>query len=94
MYHPSQLYELFLEGVILFIIMQLFTRKPRPMMAASGLFILCYGMFRFAVEFVRMPDVQLGYLAFGWVTMGQILSLPLILGGMTLLWLAYRKHND
>ncbi len=91
--HPSQLYEFLLEGVVLFTIMQLYTRKPRPMMAASGLFALFYGLFRFSVEFVRMPDVQLGYLAFGWVTMGQILSLPLIIIGLTLLLLAYRKRN-
>jgi len=92
LYHPSQLYEFLLEGVTLFIILQLFTRKPRPVMAASGLFAFCYGLFRFSVEFVRMPDVQLGYLALGWVTMGQILSLPLIVVGVTLLVLAYRKR--
>jgi len=90
--HPSQLYEFLLEGVTLFIILQVYTRKPRPTMAASGLFALCYGVFRFSVEFVRMPDVQLGYLALGWVTMGQILSLPLIIVGIALLLLAYRKR--
>ena len=60
----------------------------------SGLFALLYGVFRFAVEFVRMPDAQLGYLAFGWLTMGQLLSLPLILTGVTLLVLAYRRTTD
>ena len=60
-------------------------------MAVSGLFLLCYGLFRFAVEFVRMPDAHLGYLAFDWLTMGQLLSLPMILAGMLLLALAYRQ---
>jgi len=89
--HPSQLYEAFLEGVVLFIILWVFSSKPRPRMAVSGLFLLCYGLFRFAIEFVRMPDAQLGYLAFGWVTMGQVLSTPLIIAGGGLLWWAYRK---
>jgi phosphatidylglycerol:prolipoprotein diacylglycerol transferase len=91
--HPSQLYEAFLEGLVLFTILWVFSRKPRPRMAVSGLFLLCYGLFRFAVEFVRMPDAQLGYLALGWVTMGQILSTPLIIGGAGLLWWAYRKKR-
>ncbi|HEY0721730.1 MAG TPA: prolipoprotein diacylglyceryl transferase [Gammaproteobacteria bacterium] len=89
--HPSQLYEALLEGALLFTILWLFSRKPRPTMAASGLFAFFYGLFRFLVEFVRMPDAYLGYLAFGWVTMGQLLSLPLIIAGLTLLLLAYRK---
>jgi phosphatidylglycerol---prolipoprotein diacylglyceryl transferase len=89
--HPSQLYEFALEGVALFCILWLYSRRPRPTMAVSGLFLLCYGVFRFAVEFVRVPDPQLGYLAFGWVTMGQILSLPMILAGITLMMLAHRR---
>ena len=89
--HPNQLYEFFLEGVMLFLILWFFSAKPRPRMAVSGLFLLCYGFFRFGVEFVRMPDAHIGFLAFGWVTMGQVLSLPMILGGMLLLGLAYRK---
>ena len=88
--HPSQLYEFALEGLVLFAVLWLYSRKPRPRYAVSGLFALLYGIFRFAVEFVRIPDVQLGYLAFGWVTMGQILSLPLILVGLFLLWLSRR----
>lgn len=92
MYHPSQLYEAFLEGLVLFVILWAFTRKPRPMMAASGLFALCYGVFRFSVEFVRMPDAHIGYLYFDWVTMGQILSLPLIIAGLSLLMLAYYRR--
>ena len=91
--HPSQLYESFLEGAVLFVIVWLFSSKPRPVRAVSGMFLLFYGIFRFLVEFVRMPDAQLGYLAFGWVTMGQILSLPMIIAGAILLWLAYRNHE-
>ena len=89
--HPSQLYEAFLEGLVLFAILWVFSSEPRPKMAVSGLFLLCYGVFRFLVEFVRVPDAQLGYLAFGWLTMGQILSTPLIIAGAVMLWLAYRR---
>ena len=88
--HPTQLYEALLEGVLLFLVLWWFSARPRPRMAVSGLFLICYGVFRFAVEFVRMPDVHLGYLAFGWLTMGQLLSAPMALGGVILLWLAYR----
>jgi len=91
--HPSQLYESFLEGAVLFVIVWLFSSKPRPLRAVSGMFLFFYGVFRFLVEFVRMPDAQLGYLAFGWVTMGQILSLPMIIAGAILLWLAYRNRK-
>ena len=89
--HPSQLYQFMLEGVAMFLILWWYARKPRPAMAVSGLFLLLYGVFRFAVEFVRVPDAQLGYLAFGWVTMGQILSLPMILIGGLLMTLAYKR---
>ncbi len=84
--HPSQLYQALLEGLVLFAVLWWYSRKPRPRYAVSGLFALLYGVFRFAVEFVREPDPQLGYLAFGWVTMGQVLSTPLILLGLFLLW--------
>ena len=83
--HPSQLYEFLLEGVVLFTVLWLYSRRPRPRYAVSGLFALLYGVFRFAVEFVRVPDAQLGYLAFGWLTMGQVLSLPLVVVGVLLL---------
>ncbi|MBI3773247.1 MAG: prolipoprotein diacylglyceryl transferase [Gammaproteobacteria bacterium] len=89
--HPSQLYQAFLEGAVLFLILWFYSRKPRPTMAVSGLFLLCYGVFRFAVEFARQPDAQLGYLAFGWLTMGQVLSTPMILGGVGLMVWAYRR---
>lgn len=90
--HPSQLYEMALEGVALFIILWQFSAKPRPTMAVSGVFALAYGVFRCLVELVRQPDVQIGYLAFGWLTMGQFLSLPLIVVGSVLLKLAYRRR--
>ena len=90
--HPSQLYEAALEGVALFAVVWLFSAKPRPTMAVSGVFALVYGIARFLVEFVRQPDPQLGYLAFGWLTMGQALSLPLIAVGVILLGLAYRRR--
>ncbi|MBA1148445.1 prolipoprotein diacylglyceryl transferase [Ectothiorhodospiraceae bacterium WFHF3C12] len=92
--HPSQLYEFLLEGVALFLILWWFSRKPRPRMAVSGMFLVCYGVFRFLVEFVRLPDAHLGYQALGWVTMGQILSAPMILLGLVLLWLAYGRQVD
>ena len=90
--HPSQLYQFALEGVALFLILWAYSRKPRPTMAVSGLFAICYGIFRFIVEFVRVPDAQLGYLAWNWLTMGQVLCLPMILGGIGLMVWAYRRQ--
>ncbi|MCL5801378.1 MAG: prolipoprotein diacylglyceryl transferase [Gammaproteobacteria bacterium] len=90
--HPSQLYQAFLEGLVLFIVLWLYSSKPRPTMAVSGLFLVCYGVFRFVVEFVRMPDAQLGYLAFGWLTMGQVLSAPMILAGLGFMAWAYKSN--
>ena len=90
--HASQLYEAALEGLVLFLVLWSFSSRPRPTMAVSGLFLLLYGVFRFVIELVRTPDAQLGYLAFGWVTMGQILSTPMILFGALLLTLAYRRR--
>jgi phosphatidylglycerol:prolipoprotein diacylglycerol transferase len=83
--HPSQLYQAALEGVVMFAVLWWYSRTPRPRYAVSGMFALLYGLFRFLVEFVRVPDAQLGYLAFGWLTMGQVLSLPLIVLGLALL---------
>jgi phosphatidylglycerol:prolipoprotein diacylglycerol transferase len=74
-----------LEGAVLFVVIWLVSMKPRPRYLVSGLFALLYGCFRVAVEFVRLPDPQLGYLAFGWVTMGQLQSLPLIVIGLWLI---------
>ncbi len=83
--HPSQLYEALLEGLVLFLILWWFTSKRRLQLAPSGLFLVIYGSFRFLIEFVRLPDADIGYLAFGWVTMGQVLSLPMIVVGLTML---------
>jgi len=91
--HASQLYEALLEGLVLFVILWWFTASPRPRLAPSGLFLLCYGVFRFAVEFVRVPDANRGYLLFDWLTMGQILSLPMIIAGAWLLAVAYRRRE-
>jgi len=87
--HPSQLYEGFLEGLVLFAVLWAYGRKPRPTMATSGLFLMLYGVFRISMEFVRVPDGGV-YLAFGWITKGQVLSVPMVLFGALLLWLAFR----
>lgn len=89
--HPSQLYEAFLEGIVLFVILQGYTRKSRPTMSVTGLALVLYGFFRFSVEFFRMPDAHLGYVALEWVTMGQLLSLPMILIGSAMIYFAYAK---
>jgi phosphatidylglycerol:prolipoprotein diacylglycerol transferase len=91
--HPSQLYQAALEGLLLFIILWWFSGKARPRAAVSGLFLLGYGVFRFIVEFVRIPDPQYGYLAFNWLTMGQVLCLPMIVGGIAMMVWAYRRTN-
>ena len=78
--HPSQLYEAVLEGIVIFCVLFALSRKrpPRPQGTFLGAFLVLYGIFRFLIEFVREPDVQLGYLWGGWLTMGQVLSAPLI----------------
>lgn len=88
--HPSQLYQAALEGLALFLLLWWYSSRPRPRYAVAGLFALGYGVFRFAVEFVREPDAHLGYLAFGWLTMGMLLSLPLVAVGLLLLGLSRR----
>ena len=89
--HPSQLYQMCLEGVVLFFILYFVSRKPRPRYLISGLFAFFYGCFRFLVEFVREPDAQLGYLAWGWLTMGQLPSLALVALG--LVWIAMSRRS-
>lgn len=89
--HPSELYEFFMEGILLFIILWLFSKKPRPRMAVSALFLIFYGIFRCIGEYFRQPDAQLGFIAFDWLTMGQLLSIPMILIGFYLLHRAYRR---
>ena len=92
--HPSQLYEAFLEGLVLFLLVWFFSRHPRPVGSVSGIFLIAYGIFRIFIEFFRVPDAQLGYLAFGWLTMGQTLSVPMILGGTLLVWWSYRNDRE
>lgn len=88
--HPSMLYEAMLEGVVLFIILWLFSAKTRKPGVVSGLFLCGYAIFRFLVEFVREPDDYLGYLAMNWLTMGQLLSVPMCVLGLILIFRANR----
>ena len=88
--HASQLYEATLEGLVIFVVLWWFTSRPRPRLAPSGLFLLLYGIARSLIEFVRVPDEHIGYLAGGWLTEGQLLSLPMIIGGAVMLGWAYR----
>ncbi|HMD73953.1 MAG TPA: prolipoprotein diacylglyceryl transferase [Steroidobacteraceae bacterium] len=89
--HPSQLYEATLEGIVLFLILWWYTSRPRPRLAPSGLFLLVYGCARFTVEWVRLPDANIGYLAGDWLTMGMLLTTPMIVIGAALLVFAYRR---
>lgn len=93
--HPSQLYEAMLEGLVIFCVLFALSRKrpPRPQGTFLGAFLVLYGIFRFLIEFVREPDVQLGYLWGGWLTMGQVLSAPLIVAGIALLIYAARTRH-
>jgi len=91
--HPSQLYQFAGEGVALFIILWLFARKPRPMGAVSGVFLIGYGSFRFLAEFAREPDNFLGLLALK-LSMGQWLSLPMIVIGVLMVVWAYRRRAN
>ena len=90
--HPSQLYQFAIEGIVLFSVLWWFSSKPRPRMAVSGLFLVIYGLGRFLVEFVRQPDDQLGFIAFDWLTMGQLLSIPMILFGLALMIVGYKRY--
>ena len=89
--HPSEIYEFLLEGVALFLILWFFSAKPRPRLAVSALFLLGYGCFRFFCEFFRQPDPQYGYFAWDWLTMGQILSFPMIITGIIALYFIYKR---
>ncbi|MDQ3197263.1 MAG: prolipoprotein diacylglyceryl transferase [Burkholderiales bacterium] len=91
--HPSQLYEFFLEGLLLFVILWMFSKKPRPLGAVSAVFLICYGVFRFLVEYTRAPDDFLGLLGLG-LSMGQWLSLPMIVIGVFMLRWAYRLSSQ
>jgi phosphatidylglycerol:prolipoprotein diacylglycerol transferase len=90
--HASQLYEALLEGLVLFTVMWWYTARPRPRLAPAGLFLLLYGVARFLVEFVRVPDEHIGYLAGGWLTEGQLLSAPMIIAGAAFLTWADRAR--
>lgn len=89
--HPSMLYEAILEGAVMLAILWWYSSKPRPSMSICGLFLILYGTFRSLVELVRVPDAHIGYLAWDWLTMGQLLSLPMLLTGALLVTLAYRR---
>ncbi len=89
--HPSALYEALLEGLVLFVVLWLVSATPRRRGLISGLFLVLYGVFRFGVEFVRLPDAHIGFIAFGWVTMGMLLSLPMIVVGGGLI--AWSRHQ-
>ena len=88
--HPTQLYEAFLEGLLLFVILWLFTAKQRTTGFSSAVFLILYGIFRIGIEFFRLPDSQIGYLAWNWLTLGQVLSLPMLLIGF---WLFYKAKR-
>ncbi len=90
--HPSQLYEALLEGLVLFLILWFFSSKPRPLGAVSGLFLVGYGIFRFSVEFVREPDRHIGYLAFDWFTLGMLLTLPMIVAGLVIMFWSFKRQ--
>lgn len=90
--HPSQLYEAFLEGLVLFAIVWWYSRKPRPWPSVSGVFLLGYACFRMLVEQFREPDAHLSFIAGGWLTMGQLLSMPMVLVGCWALIWAYRAR--
>lgn len=90
--HPSQLYEAVLEGLVLFVVLWIYSNKQRSCGAVSGMFLMLYGIFRFIIEFYRVPDEHLGYLAMDWLTMGQILSTPMIIAGIILMSLGYKSR--
>ena len=93
--HPSQLYEALLEGLVIFCVLYVLSlrRPPRRQGTFLGTFLVLYGCFRFLVEFVRLPDAQMGYLAWDWLTMGQVLSLPVLLAGVAVLLISRRRDE-
>ncbi len=90
--HPSQLYQAGMEGLALFLILMWYSKRPRPRASVAGLFLIGYGVFRLIAEFFRQPDAHLGFLAMQWLTMGMLLSLPMIGAGVIIMWFAY--HYD
>jgi|SRR5690554_68825 len=91
--HPSQLYQFALEGVALFTLLWIYSNKPRPAIAVTGLFGIGYGCARIGAEFFREPDAHIGYLAGNWLTMGMLLSLPMVAAGAAMMVWAYRKQG-
>src|SRR5699024_6850190 len=91
--HPSQLYQAALEGLALFVVLWIYSARPRPTGAVGGAFLAGYGVFRFIAEFYREPDAHLGFVALDWMTMGQILSLPMFITGVALMTWAYRSRS-
>lgn len=91
--HPSQLYQAFGEGLGLFVLLAVYSRLPRPAAAVSGLFLVGYGAFRFMAEFFREPDTHIGFIGGEWLTMGMVLSLPMIAAGAVIMAAAYRYRE-
>jgi len=89
--HPTQIYEALLEGLLLAAVLWWFTAKPRPRLAPAGLFLVMYALGRLTVEFWRLPDEHIGYLYGGWLTMGHLLTLPMLVAGLVLMAVAYRR---
>jgi phosphatidylglycerol:prolipoprotein diacylglycerol transferase len=93
--HPTQLYEMLLEGLLLFILLWLISAKPKPVMTVSGYFLLLYGIMRTAVEFIRLPDAHIGFLLnTDWLTKGIVLSVPMIIFGAAFIIFAHRKNRN
>ena len=92
--HPSQLYQAFLEGLVLFVIVWFYSARPRAVGQVSGVFLIFYGLFRVLAEFTRQPDAHLGFVAFNWLTMGQLLSVPMIVAGFVIMLLAAGGRFD
>ena len=90
--HPSQLYQAALEGLALFVLLMLYSARPRPRGSVAGLFLVGYGCFRIVAEFFREPDEHIGFLAADWLTMGMLLSLPMIVAGIAIMWWVPRRQ--
>jgi phosphatidylglycerol:prolipoprotein diacylglycerol transferase len=91
--HPSSLYQAILEGPVLFAILWVFAMQPRPPMAVSGMFLVCYGLLRTFTELFREPDAHIGYVMFDWMTAGQLLSLPMVLFGLAIIAYSYSSRS-
>jgi len=90
--HASQLYEAALEGLVLFTVLWIYSSKPRELGRVSGMFLVLYSIFRFVAEFARQPDAHLGFIALEWMTMGQLLSVPMLLAGLGIMYWSGRQR--